>query len=305
MNKASFLFLSATLISISLFAGFESVELSFQVYAALFCIALVGIPHGAIDHVLFLEARKTKPVYFYVFYLGLMGVYGVFWQIVPLWSMLFFLVLSAFHFGESQFSGLSAMAKPLRLVLNLAWGCSILSGLVYYNLPEIQELAMLSDDISPLLRGFDMAVYRLLLPLSTLCTLVILGVGLYRKTVNTERFFTEIYTLALIHFCFFVLPLIVGFTLYFVILHSLKVLKDEFTYLLVRRQNFSLWEFVKLLSPFTLLSIAGTTLLLYISHIEWIEISNVLLVLILISILTLPHSIVMNGFYQQSETAEP
>jgi len=55
--------------------------------------------------------------------------------------------------------------------------------------------------------------------------------------------------------------------------------------------------FVKQLLPYTLLSIVGGALLFGLVSYEFLEISYVFLSIILISILTLPHSVVMNSFY--------
>jgi hypothetical protein len=77
------------------------------------------------------------------------------------------------------------------------------------------------------------------------------------------------------------------------------VLSEEFDYLKAIRGSFDVKKFVKLLAPYTILSLVGCALLIGLSHFEIIGLSNILIAFILISALTLPHSIVMEDFYKR------
>ncbi len=81
---------------------------------------LIGlvIPHGALDHIAFYQLysqrysmtaiQKTEPrlaywiprVIFYVHYLAIMALWGLFWRTLMPVTFVIFLVLSAYHFGE-------------------------------------------------------------------------------------------------------------------------------------------------------------------------------------------------------------
>lgn len=302
MNKIGFLFVSSLFLVLAFFAGVGKVDLNTQATVSLVLIGLLGIPHGAIDHVLYMEQERVGPLEFYGFYLGLMGLYIVAWIYFPLWSLAFFLLNSAFHFGQSQFSDVEGIKKWLSIPLHLLWGVSILSGMVWYNREEVFEIARLFPELNPVMDLFYMPVYSWLLPVSTVLVLGILVYALITGKLRSERFFIEIYVLALIHFCFMALPLMIGFTLYFIILHALKVMVEEFVYLKNRRANFSIGAFFQMVLPFTLLSLFGSAFLIVISrNLGFIHSvpSGILVFFILISILTLPHSIVMDGFYRR------
>jgi Brp/Blh family beta-carotene 15,15'-monooxygenase len=300
MNKLSFIFLCAFLIIVTVFAGLQSVDISYQLIGSLLFIVLLGIPHGAIDHIIFLEDNRTaKPIHFYGFYFGLMGLYVLSWAIFPMLSLMLFLIVSAYHFGQSQFSDLTVHKSFRNHILYFVWGCSILSGLILYNIEDILSLSSLSADMLYLSPVFDELVFSFLLPLSSIVTVFLLIVTFKKNRISGERFLFEIYLFVLIHICFYILPLIVGFTLYFVILHSFKVLSEEFTYLKSRRDNFSIRSFLKLLFPITLISVFGGGIIMLSAQYQLIGISNGLLVFVLISVLTLPHSIVMDDFYQK------
>ena len=75
-------------------------------------------------------------------------------------------------------------------------------------------------------------------------------------------------------------------------------MKYEYDFFKKESDNFNLIIFLKLVTPFTLLSLFFTGLVFVSSYFEIISISIPLLSLIIISAITLPHAIVMHIFYQ-------
>jgi hypothetical protein len=80
----------------------------------------------------------------------------------------------------------------------------------------------------------------------------------------------------------------------------MQVLLEEFGYLKTRMKKLSVTDFILLVTLYTLISIIGLGLLLRLSYFQIIAISGTLLVFIVISILMLPHSIVIDNFYFKS-----
>ena len=119
------------------------------------------------------------------------------------------------------------------------------------------------------------------------------------KKIKIERFFSELFLLLLIHITFYLFPFIIGFTLYFVALHSLKVMNDEFVFFKNENSSFNIKDFIKLLAPYSILSIFFTVLLLLLAHYDFLPYSVPLLSIMIISVITLPHAIVMNIFYNE------
>ena len=91
---------------------------------------LIGIPHGALDHKVFQQPIYSIP--FLTSYIGLMILVGIGWFISPLFSLLLFLVGSAWHFGETEFKDLGIQNKLTQFV----YGIIILSCII---LPHAQE----------------------------------------------------------------------------------------------------------------------------------------------------------------------
>jgi len=308
MHKASvYFFCSCFIVLVGLFS-FWTIDFATQSYISIGLIFLLGIPHGAIDHLLITEEDRGSSLRFYVFYIGLILLYFTGWLLLPQWSMVLFLLLSAFHFGQSQFSELKVPSRWLSYSLNFFWGCSILSGLIFYNSEEIIQLVSSSPDISVLGILFQATVFKIILWLTSFLTIVIWSLLYYYQEkinkldegkISKSRWYAELITLLLIHACFYLLPVVIGFTVYFISLHSLKVLSEEFSFFKVKKAQYSLVNFLLLLLPYTLISVIGALALMYLASIGIFNVSNILLVLILLSVLTLPHSLVMNRFYQK------
>ena len=118
--------------------------------------------------------------------------------------------------------------------------------------------------------------------------------------LDWNRLGGELFLMGLIHLTFFLFPFIIGFTMYFVVLHSIRVMSHEFQFLKNEETVFSGLDFVKLLMPYSLLSVFFTVITLWLSYVGVIPLSIPLLALIIISAITLPHAIVMHLFYKQS-----
>ena len=70
MNSFTFIYIIGVFIILNLFQGFTNISLENQLIYSSILILLLGIPHGAIDHVLFFKKRKMSQLKFYSLYLG-------------------------------------------------------------------------------------------------------------------------------------------------------------------------------------------------------------------------------------------
>jgi hypothetical protein len=126
-----------------------------------------------------------------------------------------------------------------------------------------------------------------------------LGFQLLKGTLDLEKFFIELILFSLVLSGFYLFPLLIGFTLYFSVLHSLKVLEEEFEFIKsMYTERLSLFTFGKMLLRYTLVSLIGMVILFIATYFKLIEgVSFGFLLLILISSITLPHAFVMERFY--------
>lgn len=296
MNLFTFIYLIGVYIILNLFQGFKQIDLNDQLIYSSFFILLIGIPHGAIDHVLFFKKRKISKLKFYFLYIGLIFAFLILWHVSVFYSLIFFLFISAFHFGESQFPHIN-IHPIFKNIFYFIWGISLLSTLMFYNIDELNSITLFFDDTVVLEQVYDLSKVSILFYSTNVFAFISMFIFIFMKKIDLDRFFSEIFLLFLIHATFYLFPFIIGFTLYFVALHSLKVLNDEYIFLKKETPDFKIIDFIKLLAPYSVLSICFTALLLLLSYNNIIGYSVPLLSIMIISVITLPHAIVMNIFY--------
>jgi lycopene beta-cyclase len=193
-------------------------------------LMVVGIPHGALDHVL--ESKGTKANFSFAFfakYLGLMGLMLAIWLVYAPLGLVLFLLYSAWHFGESDFKEMGLKAS----VFSFSWGIYLLGTLLITHLTELNVflpffgVSAIGDSVAILgIPAGDWVLGILGLLLMIFSYLYPLYSGL-RKVV---------YILIIGYF----LPLLVAFGLYFVGHHSLngwKHLREGLQY-----SNRNLWK---------------------------------------------------------------
>ena len=173
MNIFTFLFVVSTYFLFLIFSSFTEISLESQILFASFFILLIGIPHGAIDHILFFKKRSFSQLKFYSIYLGLILLFLLLWIFFPFWSLLLFLLISAFHFGESQFSDIKAQ-KLLRYSLFPFWGIALLSTLMHYNLSEIIEITTFFEDTNDLKIIYNDFLILRFFQITNVCTILLL-----------------------------------------------------------------------------------------------------------------------------------
>lgn len=298
MNIFTFLFVVSTYLLFLIFSSYSEISLETQILSASFFILLIGIPHGAIDHILFFKKRSLSQLKFYSIYLGLILLFLVLWIYLPFWSLLFFLLISAFHFGESQFSDIDTH-KFLKYSLFSFWGIALLSTLMYYNLDELIEITTYFQDTNDLQIIYNESLILRLFQITNISSLLILSILAIKKRLNLDRFFSELFLILILHITFYLFPFLIAFTMYFVILHSIRVMHQEYMFLKKKNDIFNFLGFIKILAPYSLLSIFFTAVIIILSYLSIIPYSIPLVSIIIISVITLPHAIVMHIFYNE------
>ena len=298
MNRFTFIFVVCIYALFLIYQAFVEIPLNNQLLGASFFILLFGIPHGAIDHVLFFRKRKMSQLKFYTIYLGLILAFVLLWFWQPVVSFVIFLLLSAFHFGESQLVDIKLSLK-WRPLLFFSWGLALLASLVYYNINELADITALFQDTQGFSVVYNEDIFFWFYAITNALTVLALGYLFLSNYISFKRFSSEVFLIGLVHLTFYLFPFIIGFTLYFVILHSIMVMNQEYQFFKSERTDFSLMDFMKLLLPYSSLSIFFTAVLVLLSYHGIINISVPFLAIIIISVITLPHAIVMNIFYNK------
>lgn len=263
-----------------------------------------GLPHGAIDHLVYQANTARQPgkrfwISFLSRYLVMMAAYTCFWLIFPQISLAIFLLLSFFHFGQSEFFYLKADEKhPLKIALYLSWGAFVLLSILHYNFSEsislIAEVITFEDQLTLFWQGYGEIVLLLLAIFTFSCLLFFL----IKKSIKPAAVVVEIALLTFLIFIFNQTNLLLSFVIYFGLWHAVKAIYVEIQ-VLSQLKPFGFTQFAKEAIPFTLVSVIGIALLLLGSR--WVAgmFSPLMLFFIVISVLTLPHMAFMATFYNK------
>ena len=299
MNRFTFIFLVCIYALFLVYQAFIDIPIDRQLIVASIFILLFGIPHGAIDHVLFFRKRQMSTFKFYAIYLGLIVAFVGLWLWLPILSFVLFLLLSAYHFGESQLVDIPLPEISFTPLIYFNWGLALLATLMYYNVQELKEITTFFQDTLSLNAVYNENVLFWFYLITNVLNVFVLGFLFLKNKLKSKRFSHELFLIALIHLTFFLFPFIIGFSLYFVVLHSIVVMHQEYRFFKSENHDFSVLEFIKLLLPYSALSIVSTTLLLLAAYWGYIGISIPFLAIIIVSVITLPHAIVMTIFYSK------
>ena len=184
---------------------------------AIAAILLIGVPHGGLDAAVARRAgwpSGTGPwITFHLIYLLLAaGVAGLWW-LYPLPSLIFFLLISALHFGSSDIRPISAPTSKEAWLPLIAHG-----GLVVIAIPALKSSAV--EPLFAVLIGTDNSLWllqqiqQLLMPWAA-CLLAYSIYSIYQPRWRS----TQLNLVILIALAY-LLPPLVSFALYFCLWHS-------------------------------------------------------------------------------------
>lgn len=301
MIRIALLIAGAILLMVQHYIQPLSVQLQFIIF--LCGIVVLGIPHGAADLLVATQnsasQKKTfSPVWFFINYLGRLILFSAIFWFFPLTGNLLFIIFAAYHFGETDLYCFKTNTFSGKFFV-ISYGLVVLGVILLNHFEEVK----------PLFMQFNAGIkYESFINL----------IGLYRYTIlsgiavlffassffyfsvnsNTEQqqghFLVQ---LAVMLFILYHLPMILGFTFYFILWHSVLSLRNIITYL--RKDGlFSATLISKQLALYSMLAIAGISLF----GIAWfIFISNnaiVVYVFLGLAVLTAPHMEVMHNMYK-------
>ncbi len=288
-------------IGMAIWASLGTIPDLFQLIFFGIVVIGLGIPHGAIDHLVSAkhhqhDGKSFHLLGFYVRYLAILGLIIVLWLVLPTWSLVAFVLISALHFGETD---LSPLVRPLsgRWLLYMGYGLSLL--LVLF-IPNTEAVASVLGDLSPeftagAVAWLDQFGWWLVAGLAV----PTVALALIYANSHADR----VHVLVLTGFggILAFLPLLVGFAVYFGGVHSLHAYEDIRGYLSQGESKWSRGKLVRAMLPLSLLAVPGTALIGYLGlHF----LNPILLIFIFIASLTYPHVGVMRRIYRFSPSSD-
>ena len=274
----------------------------FQQLFFISAICISGIPHGALDHLIEQEFERREGNLFngnvfLIKYLTFIVVYAVAWYVFPQFSLLAFLIMSGWHFGETDFQNIKNW--PLATVLvRLIYGMSVLTWILFAHPTEAgNNIIHLIPANSLLLTGWFAGVAHITILLWG-AGILILGTltanQLNKKTTGNLLLTLQ---LAVILIGCYLLPLLPAFALYFAGWHSVVTLLNIERFLNAKQAAnksssvLKLW--IKVL-PNTLITIAALLLIGFLLNLYKPLFNPLPLLFVFLSLITLPHMQVMH-----------
>ncbi len=283
-------------------AGFLQVDpLPGQVTTgAALALLLGGIPHGATDHILFRHLVSAGRLdfgmhWFYVGYLLLGALYFLLWQWLPSLALCLFILISAYHFGQSNFSTFPFVGAPEAVLTHLLWGLSVILAPVLLHWDEssviISEITGTTDTIDAMDR-------RTLLAGLCIPNLIWLGLMTWRNGWPVRRLWREVSALLLLMVLFLFTPLLLGFAIYFFFWHSAGSVVDQLEVLRKGNPGYGFGRYFRQVLPFSFLAFAGLGALYLLLGPSLNQGPNLGILFIFIAIVTVPHTVLMEHLYR-------
>ncbi len=289
--KHNFMRYLITAVTLLLYFIIKQYNPTIALYYSYLCITLgllwVGIPHGALDHLTISNGKKSLS-FFVVKYLITIIVYYFFWQFFPSLALLFFIMYSSFHFGESELEEINSTVTTLSSYIN-AWmlGASIL---MFIILTHVHESIAIIINIKGLefIKLYEEFLVKYAVPIAILSILYLLFTA-----ISTNK--SSIYALITLLIGGAFTNLLIAFSIYFICQHSF----NAWSHLKRQLKIHSICLYKKAL-PHTIgaFVILITCILLNIN--EPNQIKTILpSFFVFLACISLPHFVFMHLFYKQ------
>lgn len=281
------------------------IPIKVQLFYFAIMIGATGIPHGALDHII----AKTNAVLnrqnfviqqFLMRYVIAILVYATSWIFFPGISLIIFLIISAWHFGETDLS--SATHSWQWNTSRLLWGCVVLLVILLSHFQEMQAVVLRITKNSDTAIAFlghleQMGIYYAGIFLMLLMTAAFMA---YKK--NAIRIsWHYVLNLVLVMFICSQLPLLPSFALYFGGWHAIRSFEIIFKFLHAAKEEtaiepLTMW---KNALPLTFLAAFGFIFMAFIWNGVGMKMDPLPAIFIFLSIITVPHLDVMDKLIQR------
>jgi Brp/Blh family beta-carotene 15,15'-monooxygenase len=274
-----------------------------QMIALLSLVFLVGVPHGALD---FLVDEQNKVALrqqfsikkFVSLYLLRLFAFALIW-IFPWVAFSIFMVFSIYHFGETDMAGMLKTKKKAS-ILYIAYGSFILGVLLLVHLPQIKDtLPVIKDfvETSNLYAQLEANRYLFIVGLGFLFVVAVV----YQKSIDNivvtlPQLIRFVCLLAIIS----LLPLLMAFAFYFALWHSILSVRNIFSYFKSFNSDKKFAVICNKSILFSVLALGGMVMLYFVLSYFMPDMNMLFALLIILSVLTLPHLQVMHRMYQNS-----
>lgn len=228
--KFKILFLGVLLSIGHSMIGFSSFQQVIMLFAGVF---LVGIPHGSMDHYLYIENYKLSGsvenfIKFIIQYIAVGLIYALLWWLNPVLALAIFIGISAYHFGELDTLHFDFRTKKYAFIVAFSYGLFFLLNLLFLHsrevLPIITSFPGISISTPKILHTLD-SLFPLFPILSAIIFSLMLFISLKKAAYFSRNTIINLLILVILQVVVFSMPLILGFAFYFCAWHSVLSFK--------------------------------------------------------------------------------
>ncbi len=261
---------------------------------ALAFVVVIGLPHGAFDGAIARHLGYSRTLggllKFITFYLGIAAAVVAFWVWQPGLALALFLLISAVHFGYGDATAASGIAQAVQIA---AHGGVAVFGVSLFHLKQVTPLFAALTDGDVVLAVIMTEFFPLfIIPVAALYLIsAIRDAGLRPRLVE----------LALLCLLLSVVPPLVGFAIYFCVIHTSRHMRHIWDRV---SSNATPRHILSQAVWFTLASWGGGAIMLL-----WLDSGNIsydLLKVIFIGLaaLTVPHMILVDGLFRRRQAKD-
>lgn len=267
-------------------------------------IILLGVPHGAADLLVANQtadhAQKNFSKFSFLFtYIGRLGMFAAVLWLFPVAGNFLFIAFAAYHFGETDLHRFKTNTIAGKLFV-FSYGLLILGVILLQHFEELKPLFALFEAgraNEKMILFIDSKRYFIL----SICAVFFFASTFFyfvRTGIDQSQSGYFLLQLALLLLLLYHLPMMVGFTFYFIIWHSVLSLTNIVVYL--RRNNvYPPGMIVKQIVFYSCLAMAGVSLV-GVGGFMFVN-SNTIVVYVFLglAVLTAPHMQIMHDMYNR------
>jgi len=270
----------------------------FELIFGFILIFTFGMIHGSND-LLIINKILEKSKYYsklsvLTAYLLIVSFAILIFYWTPALALFLFVLFSAYHFGEQHWEhSLSKLNKILKSTFYFSYGLLILYLLFAFN--EVGVKSIIYE-----ITGYQLTnlySFPLLLVLGSYVGAV-LAFELYFDRLSREIVLTELFSLAVLTIIFKSSSLIWGFTIYFILWHSIPSLAEQIKFVYGDFKLKSTLKYCKSAAPYWIISLIGMTVLYTVFSGEKHFYS---LFFAFIAAVTFPHAFVMVKMFSKKK----
>jgi len=291
--------------ALGLWGGLSLGPVAFSIL--MIAVVVTGIPHGAVDHIVAarlygLSSSFRDQARFYGFYLAMMAIYGALWLVVPAWCLAAFLLMTMYHFGQADLAYWSLPPVSGRAAY-------LSRGLLLVGLP-IAAFPGIVDPIFDAIAGVQVSAWPYVATHGAwVCAALIVQHVIVLAAVRPlaaerpDAWWREFINVAALSALFLTVHPLVAFAVYFGLWHSLGHILELVRFFNRRGEPTSLPGFYRKAALYTVVSFVGLGGLYAATQSFGLQDQMIALLFILISVMTLPHMVIVEHLYQQPETS--